>query len=64
MATLDLGAVWLGVYPNEDRVAFVRRILGIPQRSFPLNLISIGHPDEHREPRTQYDRARVHRGRW
>jgi nitroreductase len=61
---LGLGAVWLGVYPNEDRVAFVRRILGIPQGCFPLNLVSIGHPDERREPRTQYDRTRVHRGRW
>lgn len=31
---------------------------------FPLNLISIGHPAEDKEPRTQYDEARVHRGHW
>jgi nitroreductase len=42
---LGLGAVWLGVYPREDRVA-------------------IGHPAEEKAPRTQYDEARVHRGRW
>lgn len=63
-AALGLGAVWLGVFPNDDRVAFVRRILDIPPGAFPLNLVSIGYPDERKEPRTQYDRSRVHRGRW
>ena len=63
-AALGLGAVWLGVYPNDDRIAFVRRILDIPAPVYPLNLISIGHPAERKEPRTQYDRVRVHRGRW
>ena len=61
---LGLGAVWLGVYPREDRVAAVRQVLGIPDAMAPLNLISIGHPAEEKEPRTQYDEARVHRGRW
>jgi nitroreductase len=61
---LGLGAVWLGVYPREQRVAFTRQILGIPENVSPLNLISIGHAAEDKEPRTQYDEARVHRGRW
>jgi nitroreductase len=61
---LGLGAVWLGVHLRDDRIASVRRILDIPQNVSPLNLISIGHPAEEKEPRTQYDEARVHRGRW
>ncbi len=61
---LGLGAVWLGVYPREDRVAAVRQVLGLPETIMPLNLISIGHPAEEKEPRTQYDKARVHRERW
>lgn len=61
---LGLGAVWLGVYPSEGRVAAVRRALGIPEGIVPLNLVSIGHPAENKEPRTQYDEARVHRERW
>lgn len=61
---LGLGAVWLGVYPREERVAAVRQVLGIPETIVPLNLISIGHPAEETEPRTQYDEARVHRERW
>lgn len=63
-AALGLGAVWLGVHPRDDRVGFTRQILGIPENIVPLNLISIGHPAEEKEPRTQYDEARVHRGRW
>ena len=61
---LGLGAVWLGVYPREDRVDAVRQVLGIPETIAPLNLISIGHPAEEKVPRTQYDEVRVHRGRW
>jgi nitroreductase len=61
---LGLGAVWLGVYPSDERVATVRRALGIPEAIIPLNLISIGVPAEEKEPRTQYDEARVHRERW
>jgi nitroreductase len=61
---LGLGAVWLGVYPNADRVAAVAEILSLPPEAPPLNLISIGHPAEEKGARTQYDRTRVHRGRW
>jgi nitroreductase len=61
---LDLGAVWLGVYPREERVTAVREVLSIPEHITPLNLISIGHPAEEKEPRTQYDGSRVHYERW
>ena len=64
VTALGLGAVWLGVYPKEDRVAAVRQVLGMPETITPLNLISIGHPAEKKEPRTQYDETRVHRERW
>lgn len=64
VAALGLGAVWLGVHPRDDRTGFTRQILGIPEAIVPLNLISIGHPAEEKEPRTQYDEVRVHQGRW
>jgi nitroreductase len=61
---LELGAVWLGVYPRDERVAAVRRILALPDHITPLNLIAIGHPAEVKEPRTQFDADRVHREGW
>jgi nitroreductase len=61
---LGLGAVWLGVYPRANRVAAIRDVLELPEALVPLSLVSIGHPAEEKEPRTQYDQARVHRNRW
>ena len=61
---LGLGAVWLGVHPREGRVVPVRKVLNIPETIVPLNLISIGHPAEEKEPRTQYDESRVHHEQW
>ena len=64
VTALGLGAVWLGVHPNEERVAAIHQILHIPEMIVPLNLVSIGHPAEEKEARTQYDEARVHRAQW
>ena len=61
---LGLGAVWLGVHPREERVNPIRKVLNIPENIVPLNLISIDHPAEEKEPRTQYDELRVHLERW
>lgn len=63
-AALGLGAVWLGVHPRESRVGPIKKVLKIPETVVPLNLISIGHPAEVKEPRTQYDELRVHREHW
>jgi len=63
-AALGLGAVWLGVHPRESRVGPIRKVLKIPGTIVPLNLISIGHPGEEKEPRTQFNKLRVHRENW
>lgn len=64
VAALDLGAVWLGVHPRQERIDFVRKTFDIPDNIVPLNLISIGHPAETKGPRTQYDEVRVHHDHW
>jgi nitroreductase len=61
---LGLGSVWCGVYPVQERVEAVRRILCVPEHVIPFALIAIGHPAEQKEPRTQYDARRIHRDRW
>jgi nitroreductase len=64
VAAFGLGAVWLGCHPREERVTAIRKILDIPDRIGVLSLISIGHPAEEKEPRTQFDESRVHDERW
>jgi nitroreductase len=61
---LGLGAVWLGCGGNAEREQGVRQVLDIPSDIGVLSLISIGHPGEEKEARTQYDAARVHMGKW
>lgn len=61
---LGLGAVWLGVYPSEELENTIKKMFNIPENIMALNLISIGHPAEMKEPRTQYDELRVHNQLW
>jgi nitroreductase len=61
---MGLGAVWCGVYPVRERVEAFRRVLGVPERVVPFALMPIGYPAEQKEPRTQYDRLRVHTNKW
>jgi len=59
-----LGAVWVGVYPKEDRVERMRRLLGLPRHVVPMALIPLGYPAEQIPPADRYDPAKVHRDRW
>ena len=60
-ASLDLGAVWVGVSPRCEREAHVRHVLDIPERLRVLCLIPVGHPAEMKPPRTCYEENKVHR---
>lgn len=42
----QLGAVWIGVCPHEDRMAFVSQHVKMPDNHIPFCLIALGHPDE------------------
>lgn len=59
-----LGAVWLGVYPREERVTGVRKLLGIPDHVVPVSLVVIGHPAESHPRIDRYDEEKVHRDTW
>ena len=60
----NLGAVWCGVYPNEERVGPLRELLGIPPGVSPFSLIGMGHPDEEKPPAERFDASRMHADRW
>lgn len=58
-ASLGLGAVWCGVYPQKPAQEKVSALLELDEKRIPLNIIFIGHPDETPEPRDQYEADRV-----
>jgi nitroreductase len=57
---LGLGTCWCGLYPMVTPVKKVREILKLDNYIIPLALIHVGYPDEEKEPRTQFDKKRVH----
>jgi nitroreductase len=60
-----LGAVWVGVYPVEDRVADLKQILGLPDSVIPLCVVPLGYPASRPEPaEKRYNAARLHHERW
>jgi len=59
-----LGAVWLGVYPREQRITGLRKLLGTPEYVVPFSLIPIGYPGERKPRANRYDVSRVHDNRW
>jgi len=61
---LNLGAVWLGMYPIEERVRGLRKLIGVPEDIVPFSLIPFGHPAEERKLIDRYDPERAHREKW
>ena len=61
---MGLGAVWLGVYPDEGRVGALSTLLSLPRGLVPLSAISIGHPAEQPLQVDRYQEERVHHSRW
>ena len=59
-----LGAVWTGVYPLEDRVAGMRRLLNLPEHVVPLALVPLGFPAEQPARADRFNAERVHKDRW
>ena len=61
---LGLGAVWLGVYPLQERMRPLRELFGLPDHVELFAMVAVGFPAEQKPPAERYDPARVHRDRW
>ena len=62
--SLGIGSVWLGVYPNEERMNGLAQILGLPDYVKPLNIIALGYPAEKKEDLDRFDPAKIHVEKW
>jgi nitroreductase len=61
---LGLGAVWVGVYPEQDRMEGFRKLLGLPAGILPLSLVPVGHPGQKAGEADRFAPDRVHSDRW
>jgi nitroreductase len=61
---VGLGAVWLGVYPREERVVSLRHLFMVPDYVVPFALVALGWPAEEKPPAGRFDPSRVHHNHW
>jgi nitroreductase len=56
----NLGAVWVGVYPVQERVSNLKNLLNLPENLIPFSIIPFGYPAEEKEIIDRYDENKVH----
>ena len=61
---LRLGAVWLGVYPRQERQSAINKIFELPSHVQPFSLISIGHPAEEKGIPERFKDDRIRWNEW
>jgi len=61
---LGLGAVWLGITPNPQRMAGMLKLLPLPEDVQPFALISLGIPAEIPPQPERFKPERIHFDRW
>lgn len=59
-ANLDLGSVWIGIYPIASNIKALSQILNIPDHVIPLNVLYFGYPNEEKESRSRLNDKRVY----
>lgn len=62
--SMGLGAVWCGIYPMKDRVAFIQNLLKLPENIVPLNVIPIGYPAEQPGIKDKWKPGNIHYDTW
>lgn len=61
---LGLGAVWLGVYPRQERVDAIRNLFHLPEFIMPLAVVAVGYPAENKSIPQRFDPEKLHDEQW
>lgn len=61
---MGLGAVWLGIYPREERINSMLNLFNLPKEVRPFSLISLGYSSEQYKTPNRFKKERIHRNIW
>lgn len=61
---LGIGSVWLGTWPQMERVEGLRKLFELPDTVIPHSILAFGYPDETPEAKGFYEEDRVHLEKW
>lgn len=59
---LKIGSVWLGFYPNKQRVNALCEYFNIPEHLIPFSVIALGYPKEKPAARRNFKPEKIHLG--
>lgn len=57
---LELGAVWLGVAPVEERMTYITELFALPDVLLPFAVIPLGYPATPNQYADRYEKTRIH----
>lgn len=61
---LDLGSVWIAVYPRQERIKIFKELFNLPDTILPIAMIAIGYPDEKKNQPERFKPERIHYNSW
>ena len=65
-ADLGIGSVWLGIWPQEEKVLAQKEYFALPESITPHSIIAFGYPAEDKSaiPHKDFEEDRVHYNKW
>jgi len=61
---MNIGSVWCGIYPNDERVNAFASMFGLPAHIKAFGLVVLGKPAQPFSREDRYDPDKVHHNRW
>ncbi len=61
---LDIGSVWCGLYPQQERMTAMAGLLRLPEGIAPHALVALGHPAQEFKKIDRFKPERIHRNGW
>jgi len=59
-----LGAVWVGVFPNAERMAAMREVFSLPATIQAFSLVALGFTEESKGDAHRFKPERIHHNGW
>jgi len=62
----NLGTCWLGTYPKEDRMTYIKELFNLPNNIEPFSIIVVGYPEDEAAFKevNRFNENVIHKNRW
>lgn len=60
----NLGTVWCGIHPVQEREEYLKKVFGLPKEVIPFALVCLGHTELKFHSLDRFRADRIHEGGW